>query len=250
MSISSLHPTIETASTRTAPVRTTKTDSAVWILSAVTPPKTPTFLDDQGDEQWYIRIIDEFLRETISTEKEIPVLVRDAIDTAGELYVTRTPDDVQISPEELPSAMCSCVRLDEDAGEIEYFTLGDGAIWAQSEDHSARICASEGSLHREDYDPDDQWRLSFSPESIEYARHGYLPYSEYRTIVIGTSAIDLAIEEYDVFDSWRAFTDRVAGAGTRGAIREVSDFLQRENVELPRCNSEKDIGAAAMFQFS
>lgn len=250
MSISSLHPTIETASMPEAPITINSTDSAVWILSAITPPSEPTMLDESGDENWYVRIIDEYLRETIRSKKPIPELIRDAIETAGELYATRTPDSFGFEPESLPSAMCSCVRMNSDDNKLEYFSIGDGAIWAQSPEHSARICASEGSLHRPEYDPNDQWRLSFSPDSVDYARHGRLEQDEYRTIVIGTSALDVAIEEHGVYESWRSFTDCIAGAGTRAAVRDVKEFYDTYDISLPRQGAENDIGVAAVFQFS
>lgn len=200
----------------------TVTETGAWIVQGVAPEDDQCRMTDEGDAVWYARTVNEYLNETIAEETPLNELMREAVYTASDLYSAKVDDLMDIDLTTLPSAMVSCVRWDEYTGEVEYFNIGDCVSLVSTAHGDHRICATDASLSKSGFDANDQWRLAFSPEAIDYARSGTLPDHDVTNIHLFTTAADAAVEIYGLYESWGQFQSKIEAGGPSDVVDDIN----------------------------
>ncbi len=198
-------------------------DGAAWTIQGVTPDREQSRMSEEGDGVWYARTANEYLHESINNwETPLEDLMRDCIFALSDLYATSVDNPAGLDPMTLPSAMITCTRYDEETDIIEYFNIGDTVCLVEREDRIDRVCATDASLSDPEFSADDQWRLSFQPEAIDYARRGTLSTNEVEALYLFPTAVDAAVEVYGMYPTVDAFVEDVTERGVEAVISDIS----------------------------
>lgn len=209
-------------------------DSSAWIIQGVPPVTDQCRMNDESDSIWYARTVNELLGDTIDDwEQPLDDIMFDVVCSVIDRYSSSVEDFDAIDLDTLPSAMITCIRWDgegEDA-TVEYFNLGDCVVSFELGFDTCRICATDGSLHESDYDAKEQWRLSFSPESIKYARHGSLESHEIHGAHLYPTAVDAAAEVYEMFPDTDAFIDTIHRQDTEDIVTDIKQIYATQTHE-------------------
>lgn len=211
------------------------TQNAAWIVQGVTPQQDRGRMSDDGDGVWYSRTANEYLHESINKwDTPLDEIMTECIYTLSDLYATSVEAPMELDPRTLPSAMISCIRYNERTGDIEYFNLGDAVILVEQDNNPYRVCATDASLSDPQFTVDDQWRLSFQPEAINYARHGTLSDNEVDNLYLFPTAVDATVEVYGLYDSTEAFIEEINTKGVEAVVSEIADSYATLNETVTR----------------
>ena len=208
------------------------TDTAVWILHGM-PSEDPINLcgHEQGDAVWYAEMFDAYLSESLGRE-DTPLHehVRDGVYTMLDLLGEQAAS-TDYNGANLPAAMLVCVRVNEEAEQLEYFTIGDTVLLLDNGETKHRVCAADSAMHKPEFDPEHQRALRFSADVIEYARYGQLDASNVERAIAFTTAVDFALTAQEAaYDTPAAFLDD--GNDVEGLTESAEQY--QSDASLPR----------------
>lgn len=161
------------------------TNNAIWIIQSL----SPTSESEKFDGLSYCDELNSYIEENVS-DISIPLNehIENAVFHMMDLYTKEINDYDEL--EKAPGAILTLLRYNEEKDRIEYFSIGDSPLLVKYSDEYVRICATDASSYKPDFNPNNQWCLSFNPEALDYSRQGYLAASEVEKFIICTMAFD------------------------------------------------------------
>lgn len=177
-----------------------ETHNSIWVVQSL-----QQIQEDNSNNLSYLNKLNDYIKQNISnTDTTLREHMKNAVFHMMDTFSDEIEDK---DLDNAPGAVLTLLRYNEREQNIEYFSIGDIPLLIEHEKKTTRICATDASSYKPDFNPDDQWCLSFNPDAIDYARVGCLSLDDVDRFSIFTMAFDQTLQSKNPSESSAMISD-------------------------------------------